>query len=39
MQCELLSEQEVEQYYKNGFILKRDLFSADEKEWVIITII
>eukprot|EP00029_Vermamoeba_vermiformis_P013846 TRINITY_DN8778_c0_g1_i1.p1 TRINITY_DN8778_c0_g1~~TRINITY_DN8778_c0_g1_i1.p1 ORF type:complete len:253 (-),score=33.16 TRINITY_DN8778_c0_g1_i1:297-1055(-) len=32
MQPELLSEQEIEQYYKDGFILKRDLFTASEKE-------
>jgi ectoine hydroxylase-related dioxygenase (phytanoyl-CoA dioxygenase family) len=32
MQYKLLSEQEVERYYKDGFILKRDLFTANEKE-------
>jgi hypothetical protein len=35
MQYKLLSEQEVERYYKDGFILKRDLFTANEKENVI----
>lgn len=36
MQPELLSGQEIELYYKDGFILKRDLFTASEKENVIL---